>query len=330
MTAPGRAGVGREQTHVVGVYGREVDLVDAVAAYLGDALLQRGSAIVVATADHRAALAAALEAAGHSVDALTATGHYRALDARDTLATFMLGDRPDPVAFASAIGDVLRAAPIGDGPVHVFGEMVALLWDEGNVEGAIELETHWNAIAAHHSFALFCAYAMSSLEASGDLAAAKQMCDRHTCVMTWEPALTHPHAEPTESVESAVPVPDAERMFVAAPSVIPRVRAFVRDALHTWGADDDQSVDDAELVASELATNAVKHAGSPFRVSLSMRADATRVAVRDTSFDPPRRVDRNVTAFGGRGIDLVAAVSDSWGVQAESDGKTVWALIARA
>ena len=105
------------------------------------------------------------------------------------------------------------------------------------------------------------------------------------------------------------------------------MRRFVRDVLTPWG--DDEFVENAEIIASELATNAVKHARSPFRVALAPSADTIRISVRDASFAPPVRLHPDGVLVGGRGVQLVAALARDWGVRDEADGKTVWAELAR-
>ena len=73
------------------------------------------------------------------------------------------------------IGSIIETAAAQGRRVRCFGEMVGLLWDQGNIEGALELESMWNDLAEHHDFALFCGYAMSALEASGAHEAAARM-----------------------------------------------------------------------------------------------------------------------------------------------------------
>jgi hypothetical protein len=97
-------------------------------------------------------------------------------------------------------------------------------------------------------------------------------------------------------------------------------RRFVRDVLR------DQSrevVDAAELMACELATNCVQHARSDFELAIHSK-EQIRVEVRDMN----RR--RPVLRFpapedpSGRGLRIVDAMSDAWGIIPATDGKTVW------
>ena len=311
-----------ECDHVVGVYDHDEELIAAIATFLTGAIAENGVAIVIATPSHRAAVREALVARGHAVDELTRNGHYLALDASDTLAAFMQSGELDPAQFASLMGGVLDGAASSGGPVRAFGEMVALLWDAGNIDAAIELESMWNDLAAQHSFALFCAYAMCSLETSGDLAATKQVCDRHSEVIRL--AKAHDGSSDCPDLRNT---DSRDRLFVATPTVLRDVRRFVRETLNGW--DDGHPTNGAEIIVSELATNAVKHARSPFRVSIFRRDASIRIAVRDASFALPEELFRNADYYGGRGVRLVASLSGAWGTDEEPDGKTVWAEIAR-
>ncbi len=308
-----------EHQHVVAVYDRDEELVAEVVSFFSDALVSNGTAIVVATPEHRAALDSQLRSVGFDVDALRGSGRYRSFDARELLELFMVDHQPDPARFSASVGAMVADAESAGGPLFLFGEMVALLWDDGMVAAAIELESLWNDLAARHAFELFCAYASSSLTAAGDLAAAKRMCDRHSCVVAL-PALDD--TGPPLTHDACV---SYERLFVATPAELKRVREFMRATLRAWGDDDVDS--EAEMITSELATNAVLHAHSPFRVSITRNADTLRVAVRDASFDPPEPRGTDAGTVGGRGMLLVAALSRSWGSDPEPDGKTVWAEV---
>jgi anti-sigma regulatory factor (Ser/Thr protein kinase) len=318
----GAARAGRPHDHVVGFYERDDELVTAVTSFLAAAIDGEGSAVVIATAPHRRAIEAALTIGGRDVDDLAERGRYLALDASDTLAAFMRDGRPDPVAFRSVVGAALDNTAAG-GPIHAFGEMVALLWDAGNTDAAIELESLWNELAEERVFSLYCAYAMASLEASGDLTAAKHVCDRHSHVI---------RLSPRSGCATGLVVPsDGEpstRVFVPTPVVIREVRAFMRDALDAWG--EETLGVEAQVIVAELASNAVLHACSPFRVSLSRTDSEIKIAVRDVSAELPEDVGGRVDRHGGRGISIVAALSSAWDTDPEADGKTIWAKLARS
>lgn len=313
---------GTRHEHVVGFYERADELIAAVAPFLASALDDEGTALVIATPSHRVALEAALVASGHVIADLEGVGQYLALDAREILGAFMRDDRIDRAALMAVMSKLLDGVE-GNRPLHAFGEMVALLWDAGNVDAAIELESLWNELGHDRVFSLYCAYSMASLEASGDLAAAKHMCDQHSNVIR----LNAPAAYAAE-LASRLDGDEFDRVFVPAPAVIREVRSFVREVLRFWG--EERLVAEAQVIVAELATNAVVHASSPFRVSVSRTRAEIRLAVRDASAVPPQHVQGHANGRGGRGISIVAALANAWDTDHEADGKTIWATMTRS
>ena len=114
--------------------------------------------MVCATAEHRRELQKKLNACGIDVAEAEAAGRYVTLDAFDALSQFMVNGSPDARRFQDSIGRVVATLTQNGRRLHAFGEMVALLWMDGNRAGAIELEQLWNDLAQRHRFALFCAY----------------------------------------------------------------------------------------------------------------------------------------------------------------------------
>lgn len=104
-----------------------------------------------------------------------------------------------------------------------------------------------------------------------------------------------------------------------------RARRFVTDALEEWGSD---AVDDAALLVSELATNAVIHAGTAYTVTVAMIIDVIRVGVADESPAKARRSHYGEMAATGRGLGMVADVSSRWGIDISDSGKIVWFELA--
>ena len=107
-------------------------------------------------------------------------------------------------------------------------------------------------------------------------------------------------------------VRDAERLDLEAqPASVGEARRFVRKVLGTWGF--DRAIDTAALLASELATNAVLHARTPYAILLSHDDEVVRVEVLDGSVVAPRPRTNSALAATGRGIAMVARLASSWG-----------------
>jgi anti-sigma regulatory factor (Ser/Thr protein kinase) len=108
-----------------------------------------------------------------------------------------------------------------------------------------------------------------------------------------------------------------------------RARRLIACELRRWGYH-EALVDDAVLVVSELASNSVIHAGSPFTVSIQSRDSLLRIAVRD-AVPVPAGADghRGLLVRAPHGLAVVQALADQWGVEGAADGdgngKIVWA-----
>ena len=101
-----------------------------------------------------------------------------------------------------------------------------------------------------------------------------------------------------------------------------RARRFVRDSLDGVLSPGLQA--DVVLVASELATNAVVHAGTPFEVALTLDGSLrVEVSDDDPTLPRPRLVSASETA--GRGLHIVGELARRWGARPTDTGKTVWA-----
>jgi serine phosphatase RsbU (regulator of sigma subunit) len=107
-----------------------------------------------------------------------------------------------------------------------------------------------------------------------------------------------------------------------------RVRAFVAEELRML--ERTELIDDAVLVASELASNAMLHADGIVRVSVTEHGDVVRISVYDRTRVPPVIARQSVEAMTGRGLRLVASVSKEWGAEPTDEGKFVWADLSEA
>jgi hypothetical protein len=303
-----RPGLG-PRDHVVQFYADERELVEQVAPYLSSAV-EGGVAIVIASPEHRHAFARQLAEAGVDVSGARERGDYVDVDARQTAGQFTAGDRVDNEGFERVIGGIIRKSVESGRFVRAYGEMVALLWDDGLVNAAIDLEAMWNELRSQYPFSLFCAYPAHSVAGDDKSDAFDEVCLLHGGIVGTVPApLASQPATESKAFSLNPDAPAAARHF-----------AFV--AMPRLGR--GHMVDDVALVVTELAANAVLHAHSEFSVTLSASADFVRISVRDTC---PLPEGRSLSAKPTHGLGLVASLARDWGVVSLDDSKVVWAQL---
>ncbi|MFI9064499.1 ATP-binding protein [Streptomyces sp. NPDC053429] len=116
-----------------------------------------------------------------------------------------------------------------------------------------------------------------------------------------------------------------DRFYPRSRQTVGAARHFASGTLDAWAVAD--RLDDVLLCVSELATNALLHGVPPgrgYRLRLLRFGGVVRVEVHDSGGGRPRIGGRSDDAECGRGLLLVAAVADRWGVGPRSPGKTVW------
>ena len=99
------------------------------------------------------------------------------------LARFSSGGSVDAEAFFAVVGTVVRQAVATGRPVRAYGEMVALLWNDGYVAAAIELETLWNELGRQVPFSLYCTYPRVQVSPEGRSQALQDVCHLHSSVV---------------------------------------------------------------------------------------------------------------------------------------------------
>ena len=123
-------------------------------------------------------------------------------------------------------------------------------------------------------------------------------------------------------------MPHAEVTLPGAPSSVPTARRFVESILISWGRPEQGWT--AALLVSELSANCTLHARTEFTVRIELQEEQVRLQVTDGSLRAPAVRDYGTTATTGRGLQLVAELSNDWGVDLHDDGKTVWVLLQQA
>jgi hypothetical protein len=175
--------VSRDHSHFVGFYETAAFLVDSVRDFLAAGLATGDATIVVATDAHRNSFDRALMAAGIELPEAHRCGRFIALDASEALAKFMVDGMPDAARFRAVMGKLVSRAAESARDVRIYGEMVAMLWDEGNVAAAIAVEDLWNDLASAYPFSLFCAYPMRAFDSEASTAGFRRICGQHSRVL---------------------------------------------------------------------------------------------------------------------------------------------------
>ena len=110
--------------------------------------------------------------------------------------------------------------------------------------------------------------------------------------------------------------------LLAVPDAVPAARGLLREVLA--GDPLEHRLEDGELALSELVTNAVLHGRDPLSVRFVLGEDVLRAEVEDANPVSPSFSMLDQTAVTGRGLLLISAVSDRWGVEPSTSGKVVW------
>ena len=118
-----------------------------------------------------------------------------------------------------------------------------------------------------------------------------------------------------------------ERVFPNSPAAATQARRYVLSVL---GAVPPNIAEDVAVMVSELATNCLRHAGSPFTVTVDRAGGQIRIAVDDAGPGTPTVRSPLPTQPSGRGLRIVQELSQSWGVNPHQrgPGKTVWFVIS--
>jgi PAS domain S-box-containing protein len=176
--------------HAVQFYREDRALISALGKYIGNSLKNGDPAIVIATEAHSEALCDELYDQGVDLTNAVKQGRYQSHDARETISHFMVDGMPDEAKFVRLMSSIIQrsqAASRRERPcVSIFGEMVALLWMEGEHAAAIRLEELWNNLAETHLIRLRCAYPMSSFAKHEHLEPFLKICAEHSQVIPEE------------------------------------------------------------------------------------------------------------------------------------------------
>ena len=168
--------------HLVQIYQEDGAFLDALEGFAAGGLATGEAVVVIATAEHLAALENRLQNHGHCLATAGANDQYIALDAKKSLSQFVVDGWPIESLFEEFVVSLLARARGNGRRVRAFGEMVAVLWAQGHNGATIRLEHLWHEVCAREAFSLFCAYPRSGFTQDAEVSI-KEICAAHSRVI---------------------------------------------------------------------------------------------------------------------------------------------------
>jgi hypothetical protein len=204
---------------LVQIYKDDEVFLDSLEGFVGGGIKAGDGVVVIATPSHLEALEHRLMTRGIDAGKARDSGQYLPLDARETLAKFMVdgplkdGKKswPDTQRFHAVVAEVIeRASKRTDGSprrVRAFAEMVAVLWADGLTGATVRLEHLWQEFCQKSGLCLFCAYPRPYITNDPE-ASMKEICDTHSRVVADADAQP-PSSQPSDPTPTPPPSADA-------------------------------------------------------------------------------------------------------------------------
>lgn len=173
--------------HLIQFYADDECLADCAGEFLGRALRDGQSAIVIGTQTHRTAIERRLRLQHIDIDGFGRDGRFTTLDAPETLSKIMDGNLPDPQIVQSLFGSIIERAEAAaydkSKPVPFFGELAPLLCAEKKFKAAQALEKLADRAIADRPVCLRCAYPHDILHREGEPDFYSAICADHAAVI---------------------------------------------------------------------------------------------------------------------------------------------------
>ena len=168
--------------HFVQVYEDDSRFLQTLEGFVADGLLAGEGVVVIASASHLSSLNRGLVKRDPRLARAMQGDQYLSLDAEAMLSLFMVNGWPDDELFNNFVTGILQRASAGGRRVRAFGEMVALLWAQGNCGATVRLEHLWHELCEEQEFMLFCAYPKTGFTRDTQ-DSIQEICDAHSRVI---------------------------------------------------------------------------------------------------------------------------------------------------
>jgi hypothetical protein len=169
--------------HIVQMYESDESFLELLSGFVAGGIMADECTIVLATRVHLTLLKEKLTLTGFDLPKLSDNGIFIGIDAEEALSRFMVNDWPDENLFTQMVTELIARARSEGRVVRAFGEMVAILWANGQIGATIRLEQLWNKFCQTQAFCLFCAYPQSGF-AQDATDSIGHICNAHTKMIT--------------------------------------------------------------------------------------------------------------------------------------------------
>jgi MEDS: MEthanogen/methylotroph, DcmR Sensory domain len=171
--------------HGVRFYESPNALARIVSDFLKEGFAAGSAGLIAAAPNVRAAIVRELTLQGVDVAAMEASKMLLMLDARETMARFMVDGKPNQHKFRDAMCAAIRQVKRANeaSTVRIFGQMVDVLWQDGEKDAAISLERLWNQLAHTEAFSLLCGYTMGNFYKDAHF---EDICREHSHLLSSE------------------------------------------------------------------------------------------------------------------------------------------------
>ena len=170
--------------HGVQIYTDDDELADSVVGYAAAGFEREEPAILVATPAHLDVFRERLDALGWQSASLEQRGLLVSADAEATLDALLVDGSVSPISFEQVIGGLIdRTAGERGGQTRVFGEMVDVLCQRGQLDSAMALEDLWTTAAQHRRFSLLCGYCIDVFDRGAQARTLPSVCAHHSHIL---------------------------------------------------------------------------------------------------------------------------------------------------
>lgn len=164
--------------HLLQIYESDDIFLHGLEGFTATGFLNGDAVILIGTDMHISAVEEKLKDK-FDLEALKLSGQYIPYDVEEALSKFINNNEVDELKFREFISSLVARAKDGGRTVRAFGEMVAILWGQGNRKATIKLEQMWSDICQSDIVCLYCAYPQSGFSQDAN-DSFDQICSHHT------------------------------------------------------------------------------------------------------------------------------------------------------